>query len=237
MGYGRSEFVCQEGWWTELKEESWSKLVMRQMSMDVCWQSNCMWNIKDRSGTLRGGWKTLKPRSTFGLSLWKSIRKHSIKVRSCIKIKTGNGWRTMFWEHNWHTETPFSQCFQEMLRITKSSKAFKKDLRVVSGHNAGWNLQVGWQPKEWELDQFGQQQLALDSINFTRKIDRPNWVPEKMRCSLLERCILRWWSWQWSRKEVGKISTSSVGMLIFLLYFLPLYESVEGASTTKAKIK
>ena len=68
---------------------------------------------KLKYGLEEGGWFSAKPKVSFGVSLWKDIRREAQQQKQDCKLILGNGDRIRFWEDKWCEE---NQCFQRRKR-------------------------------------------------------------------------------------------------------------------------
>ena len=73
--------------------------------------------IVGKFGEEEGGWTTREVRESYGMGLWKDIRKgwEEVFPRTCIRI--GNGRRTRFWWDFWVGDSKLKDFFPLLYRI------------------------------------------------------------------------------------------------------------------------
>jgi len=89
---------------------------------DVWWRVA----VVSKFGSLWDGWCSLEPIGTFGLGLWKNIRKGWDTFSGFVRLKVGNGVRTKFWYNLWCGNTVLKEAFHVLFGI-----AYAKDASVA----------------------------------------------------------------------------------------------------------
>ena len=84
--------------------------------------------IVGKFGEVQGGWTTREVRESYGMGLWKDIRKgweeFFLRTRICI----GNGRRTRFWWDIWVGDSKLKDLFPLLFRIAAHNSAVVVDL-------------------------------------------------------------------------------------------------------------
>jgi hypothetical protein len=102
--------------------------------------------------SLKGGWCSKEVSGSFGVGVWKHIRRGWEKFRNFVRFDVGNGSHISFWHDWWCGDRPLKQCFLALFSIVRN-----KDARVVDNlavHNGviQWDVLFTRQIQDWEMD-------------------------------------------------------------------------------------
>ena len=100
-----------------------------------------------------GGWFSNTPRGSYGVGLWKDIRKEGIQLRQSCSIEVGNGCKVKLWEDVWCREAPLCSSFISLYGVASSKRAKVAELWEVTGTRGGWNFRFDRHFNDWELEE------------------------------------------------------------------------------------
>jgi hypothetical protein len=72
---------------------------------------------------LRGGWCSKEVLGTFGVGVWKQIRRGWDKFRTLVRFEVGVGSQVSFWHNWWCGDRSLKQCFPVLLSIVRNKDA------------------------------------------------------------------------------------------------------------------
>ena len=110
--------------------------------------------IVGKFGEVEGGWTTKEVRDSYGMDLWKDIRKgwENFLLRTSIHI--GNGRHTNFWWDIWVGDSKLKDCFPTLFRIAAQKSASVADLWRRQGDGGGcWEVHFRRSFQDWELEE------------------------------------------------------------------------------------
>ena len=100
--------------------------------------------IKLKYGLEEGGWCSAEPKGSFGVSIWKDIRREAHQLKQDCQLVLGDGDRFRFWEDEWSVENLLYASFPT-LYVVAASKGAK-----VGG---SFEDHRGWRTVEYEIHQ------------------------------------------------------------------------------------
>jgi hypothetical protein len=108
--------------------------------------------VDAKYGSMWGGWCSKEVRGTYGVSLWKNIRKEwgSFSMHLCWKV--GNGIRIRFWHDRWCGEAPLKMSFPDLFSIARDKDAAIADIMSFGPSGLHWDLSFSWNVHDWELE-------------------------------------------------------------------------------------
>ena len=88
-------------------------------------EDNPSWNdlIKLKYGIEEGGWFSAEPKGSFGVGLWKVIRREAQQLKQNCKLMLGDGGQIRFWEDKWCGEFPLCDQFPTLYAMAASKGA------------------------------------------------------------------------------------------------------------------
>jgi hypothetical protein len=89
--------------------------------------------IEVKSGSVRGGWSSLPVTGSYGVSVWKFIRRGWDNVAKYLRFDVGEGSHIRFWHDLWCGNRPLKLCYPALYSIARSSNAWVVDNLSVVG--------------------------------------------------------------------------------------------------------
>jgi hypothetical protein len=136
--------------------------------------------VDSKFGSLWGGWCSLEPTGTFGVGLWKNIRKGWKNFVGFSRFEVGGGARTKFWHDLWCGNSTLKEAFPVLFGIARAKDASVADnVELVGGFNQ-WSVRFFREAHDWEVDTFAAFFQVLHSVSFNRgSEDKLWWIPSK----------------------------------------------------------
>jgi hypothetical protein len=92
------------------------------------WRFENKWRqIVSKYGIQRGGWCSKEARITYGLSLWRYIRKNWGVFSNFVSYKVGDGLRIHFWHDIWCSDSALKCSFPELFFLARNKEALVSD--------------------------------------------------------------------------------------------------------------
>ncbi|WKA06598.1 hypothetical protein VitviT2T_024493 [Vitis vinifera] len=139
------------------KEFLWEDVEGRRRIHLVRWTTICKDKRKiiiGKFGEGEGGWTTREVRESYGMSLWKDIRKGWEEFFLRTSICIGNGRRTRFWWDYWVGDSKLKELFPLLFRIATHNSAIVADLWGTQGGGVGgWEVHFRRPFHDWELEE------------------------------------------------------------------------------------
>jgi hypothetical protein len=77
---------------------------------------------------------------SYGVSVWKFIRRRWDNVAKYLRFEVGEGSHIRFWHDLWCGDRPLKLCYPALYSIARSPNAWVVDNLVVVGGVAQWNV-------------------------------------------------------------------------------------------------
>jgi hypothetical protein len=90
--------------------------------------------------SLWGGWCSKKVLGTFGVGVWKHIRRGWDKFCNFVRFEVGVGSHVSFWHDWWSGDRSLKQCFPVLFSIARTKDAMMADNLVVQNGVIQWNV-------------------------------------------------------------------------------------------------
>jgi len=130
---------------------------------------------------------------TFGVGVWKFIRKGWDSFSGFTRFVVGDDFKINFWHDLWCGDMALKVAFPTFFGIARAQDASVADkLEFLSGANQ-WNAGFSREAHDWEVDAFAYFLQALHSIKVGRdREDKLWWVPSKKVCSRSNLSFAPW---------------------------------------------
>jgi len=102
--------------------------------------------------SLKGGWCSKEVLGTFGLGVWKHIRREWEKFSNFVCFEVGDGSHVSFWHDWWREDKSLKQCFPVFFSIVRNKDAMVADNLVVQNGVIQWNVLFKWPVQDWEME-------------------------------------------------------------------------------------
>ena len=99
-----------------------------------------------------GGWCSNGVQGTYGICLWKNIRKGWDSFCSLVAFKVGDGANIKFWFDTWCGRTPLKDVFPELFGIANNKESSVAKLLSSLGNGFNWNVNFVRPVQDWELE-------------------------------------------------------------------------------------
>jgi hypothetical protein len=85
-------------------------------------------------GSVRGGWCSLPVAGSYGVSVWKYIRRGWDTFAKYVRLEVGDGYHVRFWHDSWCGDRPLKLCYPVLYALARFPDAWVIDnLSVVDG--------------------------------------------------------------------------------------------------------
>jgi hypothetical protein len=115
---------------------------------DALWRSV----IEVKYGSVRGGWSSLPVTGSYGVSVWKFIRRGWDTVAKYLRFEVGEGSHIRFWHDLWCGNKPLKLCYSALYSIARFPDAWVVDNWSVVGGVAHWNILFMRYAQNWEVE-------------------------------------------------------------------------------------
>ena len=110
--------------------------------------------IVGKFGKEEEGWTIREVRESYGMGLWKDIRKGWEEFFLRTSIRIGNGRHTRFWWDFWVGDSKLKDLFPLLFRIVPHNFAVVADLwGRQGGGGGGWEVHFRRSFQDWELEE------------------------------------------------------------------------------------
>ncbi|XP_019257785.1 PREDICTED: uncharacterized protein LOC109236002 [Nicotiana attenuata] len=117
---------------------------------------------------LEGQWIPRAVTTTYGVSVWRSIRAYWPLFAENISIVVGNGRKTSFWNDNWLGHGPLKDLFSDMKVLSLNNEATVEDNskfeglgRYLKGKKDRYRTREVWWLRGIDLGVFGQEESEM----------------------------------------------------------------------------
>jgi hypothetical protein len=96
--------------------------------------------VDSKYGSLRGGWCSLEPTGSFGVGVWKNIKKGWVSFYHYTRFVMGDGSKISFWHNLWCGDTVLKVAFPALFNIAHLKDAVVADNLERLGDSFQWNV-------------------------------------------------------------------------------------------------
>jgi hypothetical protein len=145
---------------------------------DALWRSV----IEVKYGSVRGGWSSLSVTGSYGVSVWKFIRRGWDNVAKYLRFEVGEGSHIRFWHDLWCGNRHLKLCYPALYFIARFPDAWVVDNLSVVGGVEHWNVLFTRYAQDWEVEMVISFYEQLYSIRIRYgEVDRVVWNLSKKR--------------------------------------------------------
>ncbi|RVX17546.1 LINE-1 retrotransposable element ORF2 protein [Vitis vinifera] len=121
-------------------------------------EKNNFWNqvITTKYGQEDYGWRPKKVRGPAGVGVWKEIMKEDDWCWDNLAFRVGKGSKIKFWKDCWCTDTPLSQCFNQLFVLAVHRDATIEEMWDHDAGQGDWKLVFVRDFNDWEMDMVGE---------------------------------------------------------------------------------
>ncbi|RVX18628.1 putative ribonuclease H protein [Vitis vinifera] len=121
-------------------------------------EKNNFWNqvITTKYGQEDYGWRPKKVRRPAGVGVWKEIMKEDDWCWDNLAFRVGKGSKIKFWKDCWCTDTPLSQCFNQLFALAVHRDATIEEMWDHDAGQGDWKLVFVRDFNDWEMDMVGE---------------------------------------------------------------------------------
>ncbi|KAG2700502.1 hypothetical protein I3760_06G000400 [Carya illinoinensis] len=118
-------------------------------------EEGALWRgvIARKYGTDRGGCCTKVSRGTYGVSLWRFLRKGWDDFVKQVYFVVGDGLRIHFWFDVWCGETALFRVFPNVFRLAANQQDFISELMSFLNDEVYWNVNFIRSVQDWEIEE------------------------------------------------------------------------------------
>jgi hypothetical protein len=107
--------------------------------------------INAKFESLKGGWCSKEESGSFGVGVWKHIRRGCEKFCNFVCFEVGDGSHISFWDDWWCGDRSLKQCFLVLFSIMRNRDAMVVDNLVVHNGIIQLNVLFTRQIQDWEM--------------------------------------------------------------------------------------
>ncbi|KAJ9677520.1 hypothetical protein PVL29_022489 [Vitis rotundifolia] len=134
---------------------SLNKALLGKWSWKFAVEGNSLWKqvIIDKYGVDEAGWCSKEVRGTYGVGVWKAIRKDWEIIRSRSRFIIGNGRKVKFWKDVWCEDQALKDAFPNLFRLAVNKNQWVRDAWEEQGEVGSWNPLFSRHFNDWEMEE------------------------------------------------------------------------------------
>jgi hypothetical protein len=105
-------------------------------------ERDALWRkvVEVKYGSMAGGWCTNQVMGTYGVGVWKHIRRGWECFSKFIKFEVGDGSQISFWQDIWCGDQLLKVSYLELYRIARNKEAWVNDNMQILNEEVHWNV-------------------------------------------------------------------------------------------------
>ena len=142
-------------------------------------ESDAWWKaiVDAKYGCNWGGWCSVDPSGSYGVGLWKYIRRGWRIFSSHTRFDLGDGMRIKFWDNVWCGEICLKIAFPLLYNIGSVKEAFVATNMYLSSGTIHWNINFIRLAHDWEVEMLASFYSLLYSFRGKRGgVDKLWWI-------------------------------------------------------------
>jgi hypothetical protein len=124
--------------------------------------------VDSKCCSLRGNWCSLEPIGTFGVGVWKNIRKGCDSLSHFSRSVMVDGSKISFWHDWWCGDIALKVAFPTFFGIACLKDTIVVDNLKRLGDSFQWNVSFIREAHDWEVDVFASFFQLLHSVKVNR---------------------------------------------------------------------
>ncbi|RVW16682.1 hypothetical protein CK203_080853 [Vitis vinifera] len=130
-------------------------------------EKEALWRqvICAKCGEEEGCWRSRVVRGSFGVGLWKAIRRGGDVLSDNLVYSVGNGRRVRFWKDKWCRDDPLCTSFPSLFAISSAKEASVANVWSHFGRGV-WAPRFSRWLNDWEV--FNVERFLLRTKSFVR---------------------------------------------------------------------
>jgi hypothetical protein len=133
------------------------------MERDAYWRKV----VEIKYGSMWGGWCTVEGHGSYGVSVWKSIRKDWGCFVPFISYRVGAGDKVQFWHDVWCSDLPLKVLFPELFSIARDKDVSVAALMSFSNGTLHWDVSFSRNLQDWEMESL----VAFMELIYSQTLD------------------------------------------------------------------
>jgi hypothetical protein len=117
-------------------------------------ERDALWRkvVEVKYGSMARGWCTNQDMRSYGVGVWKHIRRGWECFSKFIKFEGGDGSQISFWHATWCGDQPLKESYPELYRIARTKEAWVSDNMQILNEEVHWNVQFFREAQDWEME-------------------------------------------------------------------------------------
>jgi hypothetical protein len=96
--------------------------------------------VEAKYDLMRGGWCSKEVGGSYGVGVWKCIRRGWYDFKQHVRYEVGNGSRILFWHDVWCGELPLKNVFLALFTIACAKEAWVEENMAIVNGAIHWNV-------------------------------------------------------------------------------------------------
>jgi hypothetical protein len=132
--------------------------------------------IDAKYGSMWGGWCSDIVRGSYGVTLWKNIRKDWPSFSKALSFEVGDGAKVHFWHDRWCGALCLKEAFPEFFSISRNQATSMADILSFRHGVLHWDLSFSRHMQDWELESVASFMELIYSLSLSGLgDDKPCW--------------------------------------------------------------